>query len=538
MQRQQRSYFILITSFACIVVATLSPFKFSLPENLSPQSILSNFHYTSYIKDYSRNIILFIPFGGGLASVLSSNNYKRSTILIIALATSLGLSFSVELIQSFLAVRISNLTDVATNTLGGMFGAALYSWRQLLIPFIRAVIQINGDHLTVKSVLLAFTSFFTLICMAILALLMSANLNNWNDDFNLSIGNESTGNRPWQGYISSLYIIDHALDSNSITKAFSEKNKFFAQLPNLVVSLVATPDGQGSIGFDRQVPSLLWQGAMSSDNTDKLSEKLPEQSSVVINAGIQQDQQVFIGHDRWLKTKEPVASINSQLRKTSELTLSTVVAADQIKQNGLARIISISKNPFDRNLTLGQNGKDLGLRLRTPVTGENGTEPEFIIPNVFEDRNPHQILITFAHQILNFYIDKLENKYTFKFEPDMTFPSYYPGPIKDWQINLKDFSKLKYQIAFYSISLIPLGFLGGLLSSLLKVKNRWTVWWLLGICLLPALLIEQLSVITSNQPVRVFNLLLSMAILSTTVLITHVFCFRRLSAQYLSTNNF
>jgi VanZ family protein len=537
MQRRQWSYLVLITSFICIVVATLSPFKFSLPENFSPQSILNNFHHTSDIKDYSRNIILFIPFGLALASVLFQNNYKRSTVLIIAFATSLGLSFSVELIQSFSAVRISNLTDVVTNTLGGLFGAALYSWRQLLIPFTRAVIQINGNHLTIKSLLLIFTSFFTLICMAILVLLMSANFNNWNDDFNLSIGNESTGDRPWQGYMSSLHIVDRAFDSDSIAQSFKEKNKFFARLPNLVVSLVATPDGQGYIGFDRQVPLLLWQGIKSADDTDKVSKKLSEQSSLFINAGMRQDQRVFIDHDYWLKTKEPVISINNRLRKTSEFTLSTVVASDQIKQDGLTRIISISKNPFYRNLTLGQNGKNLGLRLRTPITGENGTEPEFIIPDVFKDKNSHQILITFAHQTLNFYIDRLENKYTFRFEPEITFPSYYPGSIKNWQINLKDFSKLKYQIAFYSISLIPLGYLGGLLSSLLKVKNRWTVWWLLGICLLPALLIEQLSVIANNQPVRGFNLLLSIVILSTTVLITHVCCFKRLSTQYLSTNN-
>jgi glycopeptide antibiotics resistance protein len=531
MQRRHWSYFILIASFVWIVVATLSPFKFSPPENLSPQSILNNFHHTSDVKDYSRNIILFIPFGLSLAAILSQSNYQRLAILMISLATSLGLSFSVELIQSFSAIRISNLTDIVTNTFGCLLGAAVYSWRKLLITFTTAVMKTNGRRLTVKSLTFAFSGLFILICTAIWVLLMNANFNNWNDNFDLSIGNESTGNRPWQGYISSLHILDNALDSESVTKVFNEKNNFFAQLPNPVVSLVATPDGQMKASFDRQVPPLLWQGTISSDRTGNLSQQLPAQFLPAINSGIPQEQRIFIDQNHWLKNKEPIVYINSRLRKKSEFTLSTIVATSQLKQNGLARIISISKNPFYRNLTLGQNGQNLSLRLRTPITGENGTEPEFIIPDVFKDKNSHQILITFAHQVLSFYIDRSENKYTFRFEPEVTFPSYYPGPIKNWQINLKDFSKLKYQIAFYAISLIPLGFLGGLLSSLLKVKNRWTVWWLLGICLLPALLIEQLSVIANDQPVRGFNLLLSIAILSTTVLITHVCCLKRLSAQ-------
>ena len=320
MQRRYWSYFILLTSFICIVVATLWPFKFSFPENLSPQSILSDFHHTSDIKDYLRNIILFIPFGVGGASILSQNNFKRFTVLIIVLATSFGFSFVIELIQSFLSARISNLTDIVTNTLGGLLGATLYSWRQLIIPFTAAIMQRNSHRLTVRSLLFAFTGFFTLICMAILVLLMNANLNNWNDDFNLSIGNESTGNRPWQGYISSLHIVDHALDSDLIAKAFDGKNEFFSQLPNLVVSLVAAADSQMNTGFDRQLPPLRWQGLTFSSHPDNLSNKQFEKLSPVIDSAIHQDQRVFISHNRWLKTKEPVISINNQLRKTNEFT--------------------------------------------------------------------------------------------------------------------------------------------------------------------------------------------------------------------------
>jgi hypothetical protein len=49
-------------------------------------------------------------------------------------------------------------------------------------------------------------------------------------------------------------------------------------------------------------------------------------------------------------------------------------------QVGPARILSLSWDPYLRNLTLGQDGDSLVLRLRTPATDENGM-PELRIPN-------------------------------------------------------------------------------------------------------------------------------------------------------------
>jgi len=45
-------------------------------------------------------------------------------------------------------------------------------------------------------------------------------------------------------------------------------------------------------------------------------------------------------------------------------------------QDGPARILTLSAGTRQRNLTLGQDGDDLVLRLRTPATGPNGTYPD------------------------------------------------------------------------------------------------------------------------------------------------------------------
>jgi VanZ family protein len=52
-------------------------------------------------------------------------------------------------------------------------------------------------------------------------------------------------------------------------------------------------------------------------------------------------------------------------------------------QGGPARIFTVSLNGSVRNLTVGQAGSELFLRLRSPVTSENGL-PEYRIAGVFE----------------------------------------------------------------------------------------------------------------------------------------------------------
>lgn len=51
-------------------------------------------------------------------------------------------------------------------------------------------------------------------------------------------------------------------------------------------------------------------------------------------------------------------------------------------QFGPARILSISQDPYSRNLTIAQEGTDLVLRLRTPLTSLNGM-PSYQIEDVF-----------------------------------------------------------------------------------------------------------------------------------------------------------
>lgn len=79
----------------------------------------------SYWSDVCVNISGFMPFGFFFTAYLSALRKvprPRATVAMLGLAISLA----IEIAQHFLPTRDSSTTDVLTNTLGTMFGAALY----------------------------------------------------------------------------------------------------------------------------------------------------------------------------------------------------------------------------------------------------------------------------------------------------------------------------------------------------------------------------------------------------------------------------
>lgn len=92
-----------------------------------------------YVSDVLQNIAGFIPVGFVICAYLlySGSRYRVSAICLTILACA-ALSLSIELMQVYIPRRVSGLTDVITNTLGGLFGALL-ARSQLIGSMIRAI---------------------------------------------------------------------------------------------------------------------------------------------------------------------------------------------------------------------------------------------------------------------------------------------------------------------------------------------------------------------------------------------------------------
>ena len=123
------SYIILVISLTLILFLTLFPFRFEQFDRIwQIHHHFSGFEYGGYSRCCTHlafyeplaNVLLFMPFGFGLASLFNKKPVRRS--FVIALIASLGLSLTIEFLQVFQPERSPSLTDVLTNSTGGILG--------------------------------------------------------------------------------------------------------------------------------------------------------------------------------------------------------------------------------------------------------------------------------------------------------------------------------------------------------------------------------------------------------------------------------
>jgi glycopeptide antibiotics resistance protein len=477
-QRYLQTYNWLICSISILAVllATLYPFNFSSVDNFSLTELILSFNNFSPFQDQINNVLLFMPLGFSLARLLQ--NMKKQSILqfLLVLLLSFGLSLTVEILQIFLPSRMPTPADLLNNTIGGFLGfICFYLWNRKSFNITLEKIGASRLRRSNQQILGFFLAYLCLTLLIALLWQSTTNLSSWDLNYPLVIGNEKTGDKPWEGYLSEIHIADQALSRNQIANILANSSSF----DHLGNSLLAHYQFNGKCCYQDQtgqIPKLVWQG--NPVNQD-------------------QSQGVFLSSQHWLQTSLPVTQLSKTISKTSEVTISAIVTTANIEQDGPARIISISENPFRRNLTLGQQGNSLDFRIRTPITGENGSELKLNIPNIFVDTKPHHIIITYSRGNIQVYVDKLQNAYCF---------------------NLLDLIPRKQRIFYYALTFIPLGI--GLTILTLLTQKRFIFSKLVysGI-LIPSLILEGVLVNESGKHFSMKNLLLGVTFTAGTMLV-------------------
>ena len=469
MTRKSVTNCILIASLITIILVTVYPFNFLYPISRSRSQILASFYYTTTIKDYVRNILLFIPWGIALARFTSTKTHNCGRVILISFFASAIISSNIELIQILLPTRTSSFSDIFCNTLGGILGSSLYCWRKDFAALIKAIVRNDYRQINLSFVLIVILIYSSIVSIAIAIFMANINFSNWAEDRYLAVGGEVTGQIHWTGYITSLHICDRALNKTEINTAFDRTHTFFSRLPSLVTSLILLDEQEFYPNLVRESPDFVWQSSSNSITTD--SSPIINVRDSQIDRRIHQEKRVLFKPERNLISEYPVTELNQRIKKSQEFSLSIILASNLAKQPSPSRrIVSIANDIYAPNLLLAQSGKDLIFRLRTPTTSTIANQPFFIIPNVFNDLKLHQIIITFARHKLAFYIDSIEDKYTFDFKPSTHLKLYSPLFFKQWNVNLARYSLLKSKIIFYSLILSPLAIL--IITLLLNIKTR------------------------------------------------------------------
>jgi outer membrane protein assembly factor BamB len=84
--------------------------------------------------------------------------------------------------------------------------------------------------------------------------------------------------------------------------------------------------------------------------------------------------------------------LTSAIEKGGAFTIEAVLTSSQKRQSGPARIITFSRDGYQRNFSLAQEGERLVLRLRTTRTGTNGMKPETQFGRIPQNRRQHVVV--------------------------------------------------------------------------------------------------------------------------------------------------
>jgi len=467
--------YIVIASILLVTIATLFPFNFSRDEGGSLRYFFSNFKHSSHLGDKIKNIFLFIPFGFSITCFLQARKLNLLLKLVLVILLSFSLSFAVETLQIFLPSRETTPTDLITNSLGGFIGfLCFYIWKFKIVSYILHLVENNKNRFSFPIVVVTFSAYLVTSILFTVPLQYANNLSTWNLNYPLILGNERTGERPWEGFISEVAFADKVFSSAEIGQVFASQDWW----QNIDTPLL------GNYQLDRQdysdrtgnLPDLSWRG------------QLPK---------LIDDRGVFVSDRHWLQTNTPVNLLNQRLQQTSKFTIITTIATAKLKQKGPARIVSISDSNGRRNFTLGQQDNNLNLRLRTPINGINAQYLNTNVHNIFTDNQLHKLAIAYANSGLHVYVDSLQNHY---------------------DINLLEILPKEDRILYYGLIFIPLGALLAVVITLAKKRFiRYTLFYA-GI-LLPSLIVEIILATSSGRSFEIANILLGILMTAPTTLV-------------------
>ena len=200
-------------------------------------------------------------------------------------------------------------------------------------------------------------------------------LSGWNDKFRLSLANELTGDRAWLGELHLVAIYSSALTAKEVVQNFAAGG---GSAPVVVANVDSSNMPRASGGLK----ALYTFDAGSSDTVrDRSGAGPPLDLKIEKPAAVQwRDGALVVRSATKISSTRPAKKIIDATKRSNATTIEAWISPANDKQAGPARIVSLSADTGQRNLTLGQEGKQFHVRFRTTVTGNNGT-PETTTPN-------------------------------------------------------------------------------------------------------------------------------------------------------------
>jgi glycopeptide antibiotics resistance protein len=412
-----------------IFAATLFPFRF-FPDETAFRRSEPFLHWLSLgianYQDFAENILLFVPFGFGLACLACKKRQQNNLILIGSLVAGACVSFTVELLQVFLPTRDPSWADVAANSIGSVIGCLAF--RFMAVPILQALVKLESTveaFLSLRRAKIGFLFYAALGVLVSVPLQRTTLLSNWDSSYPFFLGNDPTGKRPWRGRIFEMEFANRAISSSRAKEAAASGQPLSAE-DGLVLSYQA-PSG-----------SKLQSTNVSSSPSPSGLEPMRSGSGKGFD----------LASLPWAGIGLPAADVSERVAQTNQLTLRVICDAALRDEAPFGRIVSLSQDAQHLNFILSQQRSNLLIGFRTPLTGEDG-EPALIAPKVFTTNGPKDLLVTYDGSSLRLYVNGQR-------DPEALILS--PGAaVFRWFLRLRMYELPGYQILYEAFLFVPLG---------------------------------------------------------------------------------
>lgn len=509
---------IVAGSLLLVVMATLFPFNFHSSHASSlPVTIGGFFNWD--VGDWLSNVALFLSLGVGLSCSMARSRFRPPNQIAAVLIVGASVSALLEVAQLFLPTRFSGFNDVIANAIGALLGYRLFRlFRDRLLRSLLASAKNEPGHLSLKTLTVAFVGYFLIVCVVTCVLATTGSLDRWDEKFTLLVGNEHTGDRPWNGTITELVIANKAISRKEVDRVF-RKTFAWSTLGDALIGRYKFEEN----GFQEEraykLPAMGWR-SQEAESTDLQSVRELHFSNDVRKPG------TLVSSHHWLETKEPATLMVRSIREASAFSLSVTVAAANTWQKGPARIISLSESPYSRNFTLGQEQTDLVFRLRTRTSGEDGSAPEYRISNVFSDTDFHQIVVVYDGRHARLYVDNVNNSYHIDtigvvvMDPIGAIQGYLAMPSeRSFVLDYESANAGTYLALYFVFILLPLNVMIGV-SMLIARSQPWNLGiFVTGAIALPVIALPPILASGGTGGVQVEDTLLGLGSILTSLLL-------------------
>jgi hypothetical protein len=343
--------------------------------------------------DIWTNILLFTPYGLLVVAVPAVSIRPWWFKILLATASAALLSFALELGQLLLP-RHPSFADVVCNTIGAIGGALVGC---AVHPSVGKLTRLSGMALHKTAVRAPFLCAYLVVLYGIFSLPVPLYFANWDPDFTFQLGNEGTLDRPWRGNLYLVALYERALTDREVRMnhaAGSAAGSFEKRTSRGLLHLYDFSDGGGAIVHDRAAGETAIDLAIQDQAAVQwiMPNGLTLHSDTIVSA-----------------LKAPVALPSNRFASHNELSVEAWIASADLAQSGPARIVSYSQDANHRNFTLGQQQGNVVFRLRTPISGPNGTQPELMTSHQpLEGAIQQHLVATFRDGVERLYVDGIE----------------------------------------------------------------------------------------------------------------------------------